>query len=497
MRLSELTARLEATDRRGPADAEVRAVTHDSRGVAPGTLFAAIPGTQVDGHRFIPQAVAAGASAVLLRDWPEVNWPEGVVGLRVADPRRSLAVAASALAGDPALSMSTVGLTGTNGKTTTACILGSIFRTAGRRTGTLGTTGIEWDGPEGLQSHTATHTTPEGPALFGWLGRMRRDGVTALALELSSHALEQGRAAGLQLDVAAWSNLSRDHLDYHGTEQAYEAAKARIFTEWLARWGKPGCTAVVNVDDTVVARHAVDWSKTLRVSAQPGTDADVVALGEPEFTIDGCRVQLGTPAGPIRLRSRLLGPHNLANSLLAAACALAVGIDVEAVEAGLAATAGAPGRLERVERSDGRGPLILVDYAHTPQAIDHVLAALRPLVPGRLVIVFGCGGDRDRGKRPQMGAAAAAADLAILTSDNPRSEDPEAILDAVEPGLAGAQYQRVANRASAIAAAVQQAGPGDVVLLAGKGHEPYQEIDGVQHPFDDRRVAAEALERLA
>jgi len=495
VRLSELTARLRVEDRRGPADVPVRAVTHDSRAVRPGSLFAAIPGTRVDGHRFIPQALAAGASAVLLRDWPDA-WPEDVAGLRVADPRRALALSASALAEDPALSMTTVGLTGTNGKTTTACILGSVFRAAGRRTGTLGTTGIEWDGPQGLDAHAATHTTPEGPALFDWLRRMRDDGVTALALELSSHALHQGRAAGLQLDVAAWSNLSRDHLDYHGTPEAYEAAKALIFSEWLARWGKPGCTAVVNIDDLAVARHAADWPRTLRVSARPGVDADVLPSALPTFSIDGCSATLRTPRGPVNLRSRLLGPHNLANSLLAAGCALAVGVDPEAIEEGLAATAGAPGRLERVERSDDRGPLVLVDYAHSPRAIRDVVAALRPLVTGRLLIVFGCGGDRDRGKRPHMGAAAAAADLAILTSDNPRTEDPEAILDEVEPGLAGTEYRRVADRGSAIATAVQLASDDDVVLLAGKGHEPYQEIGGVRHPFDDRMVAAEALERL-
>jgi UDP-N-acetylmuramoyl-L-alanyl-D-glutamate--2,6-diaminopimelate ligase len=499
VRLRDLAGRLAPVDRRGPADAEVRAVTHDSRQVGPGTLFAAIPGTQVDGHRFIPQAVAAGAAAVLLRDWPEQPWPEHVVGWRVPDPRRALALSASALADDPGLEMTTIGLTGTNGKTTTACILAAILRAAGQKAATLGTTGIEWDGPGGRVAHTATHTTPEGPALFGWLGRMRDDGVEALALELSSHALEQGRAAGLQLDVAAWSNLTRDHLDYHGTEEAYEAAKALIFSEWLARWGKPGCTAVVNVDDPVVARHATDWPHTLRVSARPDGAADLAPLAAPRFSIDGCRGDVRTPAGVLPLRSRLLGPHNLANSLLAAGCALAVGVDLAAIAAGLAQTTGAPGRLERVERRDGRGPLVLVDYAHTPRAIDHVLSALRPLVTGRLVIVFGCGGDRDRGKRPSMGTAAAAADLAILTSDNPRTEDPEAILDAVEPALvaAGAGYLRITDRAQAIVAAVGAAGDDDVILLAGKGHEPYQEIHGVRHPFDDRVQAKKALETLA
>jgi UDP-N-acetylmuramyl-tripeptide synthetase len=496
VKLSELEQRLDVAARRGPVEAELRALTGDSRQAGPGTLFAAIPGTRVDGHRFVPQVLAAGAACVLLQRWPDEPWPDHVVGLQVADPRRALAQAASLLHGEPGLAMRTVGITGTNGKTTTACILASILRAAGLRTATLGTTGIDWDGVEGPEHHEPTHTTPDGPALFGWLGRMRDDRVEALAMELSSHALEQGRAAGLQLDVAAWSNLSRDHLDYHGTVEAYEAAKARIFSEQLARWGKPGCTAVLNVDDDAVAGHVGDHPDVLRVSARPGADAELAPMAGPSFTIDGCRVEVATPAGPLALRTRLLGPHNLANCLLAAGCALALGIDLEAIAEGLTDTIGAPGRLERVERADGVGPLVLVDYAHTPQAIVDVLAALRPLVTGRLLIVFGCGGDRDAGKRPHMGRAAAAADLAILTSDNPRTEDPEAILDQVEPGLAEVEHLRIADRAAAISAAVRMADAGDVVLLAGKGHEPYQEIDGERLPFDDRLVAAAALEAL-
>lgn len=498
MRLSRLAARLDVVQRQGAADVEIASATGDSRRVEPGALFAAIPGTQADGHRFIHAAIQAGARAVILQRWPGGPWPEDVAGLLVPDPRRALAQAACALHGDPALSMTTFGLTGTNGKTTGTFILASILRAWGRRAGLVGTTGVGWDGPDGPAWHEATHTTPDGPALFGWLARMRDDGVGGVALELSSHALDQGRAAGLQLDVAAWSNLSRDHLDYHGTEAAYEAAKARILTEWLGRWGKPGCTAVLFADDPAVARHAGDWPRTLRVSARPGSGADVAPDEPPRFSMDGCEVPISTPAGRVHLRSRLPGPHNLANSLLAVGCAVAAGVEIGAIERGLAETRGAPGRLERVEAASGRGPRVLVDYAHSPHAVAEVLAALRPLAEGRILIVLGCGGDRDRGKRPQMGQAALAADVVILTSDNPRSEDPEAILDEIEAPLrlAGADYLRIPCRREAIREAILRASDRDVVLIAGKGHESWQEVSGQRLPFDDRVEAARALETL-
>jgi UDP-N-acetylmuramoyl-L-alanyl-D-glutamate--2,6-diaminopimelate ligase len=498
--LSAFEHRLDILDRRGPADAEVRAAAEDSRQVRPGTLFAAIPGIRIDGHRFIPGAVASGASVVVLRDWPADGLPPGCVGLQVADPRRALAVAASALVADPTASMIAIGITGTNGKTTTACILACILRAAGHKTGTLGTTGIEWDGDHGLVRHAATHTTPGGPALFSWLGRMRDDGVDAVALELSSHALDQGRAAGLALDVAAWSNLSLDHLDYHHTMEAYEAAKARIFTEQLARWGKDGCQAVVNVDDPVAARHAGDWPRTLRVSTTLGVEAEVVPTAPPVFTIDGCHAPFRTPGGPLAVRTRLVGPHNLENAALAAGCALAAGIDLAAIEAGLSSAPGAPGRLERVELPGVGGPRVLVDYAHTPDALVSVLAGLRSLVSGRLTVVFGCGGDRDPTKRGPMGEAAGrGADFVVVTSDNPRSEDPEAILDAIEPGLAatGTPYLRCADRGDAIEAAIHRArSSDDVVLIAGKGHETTQDLGDRTIPFDDREHARAVLDAL-
>ena len=501
----ELAERLPVLECRGPQDLEVVTATHDSRKAVAGSLFAAIPGTQVDGHRFIVQAIEGGASLVVLSRWPE-TWPEGVAGFRVEDPRRALALASVALHEHPDAGMQVVALTGTNGKTTTAAILGSIFEAAGLTWGTLGTTGIECRGTQGQVRHSASHTTPEGPELFGWLAKMRADGVEAVALELSSHALDQGRAAGLSLDVGAWSNLSRDHLDYHGTLAAYEEAKARLFTEWLPSWGKPGCWAVLNVDDPTVATYAGGSGgvRCLRVSCDPETlargGADLGPQGPVEVSIEGLTGSIRIREGLLRLESSLLGRHNLSNALLAGACASVLGIEPRAIERGWSTTRGAPGRLERVTRIDGEGPLVLVDYAHSDEALREVLRTLRPLVQGQLGLVFGCGGDRDAGKRALMGRAAGeGADWVVLTSDNPRSEDPEAILDGAALGLESCStpYQRQADRAQAIAGAVARARQEDVVVIAGKGHETTQEIGGVLHPFDDRDHARRALEAWA
>jgi UDP-N-acetylmuramoyl-L-alanyl-D-glutamate--2,6-diaminopimelate ligase len=479
-------------------DVELSSATADSRRVGQGSLFAAIPGTQFDGHDFISSAFEAGAPAVLLRDWPQGgSWPGDRVGLQVRDPRRALALSAHLLQREPSSSLRSVGITGTNGKTSTVAILRPILEAAGMASGALGTTGIEWTEGGRNVHHEATHTTPEGPELYAWLARMRDAGVQAVALELSSHALAQGRAAGLQLDVAAWTNLSRDHLDFHGDMAAYEAAKALIFGEWLARWGKPNCSAVINLDDPAVARHLPDHPVALTFSCEPASEADVAPEAPPEFSIDGCRVRVRTPAGSFELSTQLLGVHNLANALTATACALALGIDTGPIAAGLTTARGAPGRLERVSVAN-RGPRVLVDYAHSAEAIAEVIAALRPLVAGRLIVLFGCGGDRDAGKRPLMARATAGADFVVLTSDNPRSEDPEAILDDAEQGFnpASPPHLRIRDRAEAIAAAIAEAGPDDVVLLAGKGHETHQDLGDQRIDFDDRRVAAAVLEEL-
>ncbi|HCP45132.1 MAG TPA: UDP-N-acetylmuramoyl-L-alanyl-D-glutamate--2,6-diaminopimelate ligase [Deltaproteobacteria bacterium] len=499
--LSAIVDRLPVLSRRGPRDVEVHKATADSRQAGPGSLFAAIPGLELDGHRFIGDAVDRGATAVLLSRWPD-QWPDKVVGLEVPDPRRSLALAASVLEGEPAAALQVHAITGTNGKTTTAAILRSILEAGGGRAGTLGTTGILWTGPGGEVAREATHTTPEGPEFYRWLRQMVDDEVEAVAVELSSHALHQGRVAGLAIDVAAWSNLGRDHLDYHHDLANYEAAKALLLSEWLATWGKSDATFVLNVDDPIVRRHVTDWSRVLRVSSRPGAvvrgDADLAPLEPPAMSLDGIAVPVQWESEEGLLTTSLLGEHNLANCLLAGGCALGAGLSLAVVETGWRQTCGAPGRLQRVQREDGAGPIVVVDYAHTPGALREAMGALRTLGPRRLITVFGCGGDRDMGKRPAMAAVAAeGSDLVILTSDNPRSEDPESILDQVEAGLEGTttSYLRHCDRRAAIAAAVGEASDGDVVLLAGKGHETWQEIAGQRYPFDDQVEAACALER--
>ncbi len=504
--LSTFAPDLGVRSRRGAGDVDVSFATGDSRLVTEGSVYAAIRGTRVDGHRFIDSAIDAGAAAVLLQDWPEGGWPEHVVGLQVQDPRRALGHAAAALSGHPSRELLVVGITGTNGKTSTATLVRHLLAANHARTGIIGTTGISWAGRDGDVTLEATHTTPDGPALQRLLGDMRDDGVEALAMELSSHALDQGRTAGLDLDIAAWSNLSRDHLDYHGSMDEYEAAKARILGETLA--AAPSARgAVLCVDDPAVARHVDDVTlPVLRVSTVPGALAEIVPTQPASFSLAGITADVTTSHGPLVLRSPLLGAHNLENLLLAIGCALLAGVPLATIESALPTAPAALGRLERVERADGHGPLVLVDYAHTPDALEAVLATLRPFVPdGAIVTVFGCGGDRDQGKRPLMGRAAwDGSDAVVMTSDNPRTEDPETILDHIAAGLPDGvtptphltpqtPCARIADRRAAISAAIAAAGTGDLVLIAGKGHEMTQDMDGRKVAFDDRAEARRAL----
>jgi UDP-N-acetylmuramoyl-L-alanyl-D-glutamate--2,6-diaminopimelate ligase len=370
------------------------------------------------------------------------------------------------------------GITGTNGKTTTTYLLESIWRAAGVRPGVIGTTGARVDGePVPLE-----RTTPEAPDLHRLLARMREAGVAGVAMEVSSHALAQHRVGGVRFDVAAFTNLSQDHLDFHPSMEDYFAAKASLFT--------PGHTdrAVVNADDPW-ARRLLEAPAVPTITYGMEGDADVRATdvtSSPEgvaFAVDG-----------VRFRSRLRGRFNVSNCLAAIAVVRELGIALDVAAEGLAAVSGVPGRVEPVEA--GQDFLVVVGYAHTPDSIRSVLQAARPLASGRLIVVFGCGGDRDRAKRPLMGAAATAvADLTVLTSDNPRSEDPLAIIGDIEPGAreGGGAYRIEPDRRAAIGLAVGEAAAGDVVVIAGKGHEPYQELAGGTIAFDDREVAREAL----
>jgi UDP-N-acetylmuramoyl-L-alanyl-D-glutamate--2,6-diaminopimelate ligase len=464
------------------SDIGVHDVTHDSRGAGPGILFACRPGRRSDGHDYAPAAVAAGSPALLAERPLPVDVPQLVVPSVAA----ALAPVAARVHGDPSADMLLCAVTGTNGKTTSAYLLESILRTAGHTTGLIGTveTRIACTAVPGMR------TTPEATDLQRLLRRMVSAGVSAAAMEVSSHGLALGRVSGTRFAVALFTNLTQDHLDFHRDLEDYFAAKALLFT--------PAFTpvAVINVDDPFGRRlaAAAGGIEVVRVAVSGRHDADVKAQRiEPDAA--GPRFEAVLPQGVVRVQTRLPGLFNVANALGAVTAAAAIGIDLDTAAAGVVALRGVPGRMERVDA--GQPFTVLVDYAHTPDSVENVLRAVRALTDGRVLLVVGCGGDRDHGKRPAMGRAAAElADLAVLTSDNPRDEDPRAILDAVVAGAAtvpGARYRVELDRRAAIAEALAEARPGDVVVLAGKGHETYQELAGEMVPFDDRQVVRELL----
>ena len=449
-------------------------VTLDSRSVQPGDLYAALPGAHAHGADFAAQAVAAGAVAVLT-DAVGAERVSGVPVLVAEDPRAVLGQVARWVHDDPAAAMLMLGVTGTNGKTTTAFLLEAGLRAAGHRTGLLGTV-LTRIGDDVVPS---VRTTPEAPDLQALLAVMRERATTAVAMEVSSHALTLGRVDGIVFDVAGFTNLSQDHLDFHPTMADYEAAKASLFTPAWARAG------VVNVDDD--AGRRLTRSPSIPLTTY-GEDADFSAR-EVDLRPDGSAFRLrGTdPSGaPVDVRAgvRLPGAFNVANAVGALAMLITAGVPVEAAVQGVAGCTGVPGRMERVDA--GQPFLALVDYAHTPDAVRLLLTAVRGVTPGKVIVVLGCGGDRDRTKRPLMGAAAAAADVAVLTSDNPRNEDPLVILAEMAAGAPDAVLEP--DRRAAIALAVSLAGPGDAVVVAGKGHETGQEAGGLMLPFDDREV---------
>ena len=455
----------------------VTGCTLDSRAVQPGDLYAALPGARAHGADFWAQAERAGAAAVLTDPAGLERCRDSGLPVLVADdPRGVLGEVARWVHGDPAAGMVLLGVTGTNGKTTTAFLLEAGLRAAGHRTGLLGTV-LTRIGDDVVPS---VRTTPEAPDLQALLAVMRERGTTAVAMEVSSHALALGRVDGVVLDVAGFTNLSQDHLDFHASMEEYEAAKASLFTPARARRG------VVNVDDA--AGRRLLRSATVPLTTY-GDDGDWSAR-EIDLRADGSRFRLVGPGVSVPASVRLPGAFNTANAVGAVALLVEAGVPVADAVAGVAACPGVPGRMERVDA--GQPFLALVDYAHTPDAVTRLLQAVRAVVPGRVIVVLGCGGDRDRAKRPLMGAAAAAcADLAVLTSDNPRSEDPLAVLAEMAAGAPDAVTEP--DRRAAILLAVRAARPGDAVVVAGKGHETGQEIGGVVLPFDDRTVLREAL----
>lgn len=461
--------------------AEVGDVQQDSRAVSPGALFCAVVGTSGDAHRFLADVAAKGAvGATVERTDDAAHLPQ----LRVRDGRLAAAYAAAEVFGDPWGEMTLVGITGTNGKTTSAAILRHLL---GRTTptasiGTLGAVGPDGQvipGTEGL-------TTPGPVDLARWLRRLADGGVRAVAMEVSSHALHQGRAAAARFDAALYTNLTRDHLDYHETMEAYRDAKLRL-THLL----KPGGAAVLNADDPAWdGVEAPAGRRTVRFGVERPADvtAEDVRVGP-----GGMEWTLRTPDGAAAVALPIFGSYNVANALGAAAVLWSLGWSADDIAAGLATLPQVPGRLERVAGPPAAATT-LIDYAHTPDALERALEAVRPLVRGRVIAVFGAGGDRDRGKRPEMGRIAARlADLAIVTSDNPRTEDPERIADDIEAGMGSAPRERILDRREAIRRALEVAGPDDLVLLAGKGHETYQIRGTETFPFDERVVVREIL----
>jgi UDP-N-acetylmuramoyl-L-alanyl-D-glutamate--2,6-diaminopimelate ligase len=468
-------------------DLEVTGISQDSRKVAKGEIFVAIRGESSDGWAHAEEAAARGAAAIVSdRPAPE-GFPEPTPWLRVTSVRPALGLLAARLAGDPAEKLVLAGVTGTNGKTTTAMLLESQLARRYGRAGFVGT--VEYR--TGRREIPATQTTPEAPVLQELLAEMVDSGVPAAAMEVSSHALALDRVAGCRFDVAVFTNLTQDHLDFHGDLETYFDAKKKLFG-----MRKPGASAVVNADDAFGRRLAAEASPPVVTWSPSGAPASVRAENV-HCDLAGTALDAVHGTGRFRISSPLLGRFNVDNLLGAAAAGLSLGLTEDEVAAGCAAVARVPGRLERVEA--GQPYPVVVDYAHTEDALRRLLLAVRDLTDRKIILVFGAGGDRDRGKRAPMGKVAGTlSDIAIATSDNPRSEDPEAILAEVEVGLVASgatKYLKIPDRREAIRTAVDLANPGTIVVIAGKGHERVQVIGNRSIPFDDREVAAEFASR--
>jgi UDP-N-acetylmuramoyl-L-alanyl-D-glutamate--2,6-diaminopimelate ligase len=497
MRLDQLVVGLAGARIAGASDVEIADLAYDSRKVEPGTLFFCVPGEKVDGHEFGRQAVEAGAAGLVVERELELSVPQVVVG----DARAAMAPVAAAFWGDPTAQLRVIGVTGTNGKTTTAFLVREILEGAGISCGLLGTVKQVVAGVE----ESVERTTPEAIDLQATFRRMLDGGDRACAMEVSSHAMALHRADAIHFELALFTNLTQDHLDFHADMEDYFGAKRKLFE------AGPG-TAIVNVDDPYGRRLAEEFD-CITFSAE-GAEADYSArdvsfdASGAEFTValpDSGSMGLkpsymeeNRPIGEeVEVRTGMPGHFNVANALGALAAAVAMGVEVDVAAAGLARAGRVPGRFEPID--EGQGFAVLVDYAHTPDSLENVLRAARRLTGGQLIAVFGAGGDRDRDKRPKMGRAGAElADLAVVTSDNPRSEDPEAIVAEVVAGAGGAAELEVeVDRRAAIALALGRAEPGDTVVIAGKGHEQGQEFEGGHKiPFDDREVARAELRRL-
>ncbi len=488
MQLKVLLARVDTRATRGPTDVEITSICYDSRQVKPGSLFVALRGEHMDGHDFVGQAIARGASGVVVEH--EIDGvPQDIAFIEVASTRAAMPILAGAFYHQPSLKLRLCGVTGTNGKTTTTYLLKHLCERAMLRCGLIGTVRYEI-GDEVLPS---SHTTPQALDLQALLGQMRDAGCKAAVMEVSSHALAQERVGGVEFDVAVFTNLTQDHLDFHGNIQNYFEAKARLFTELLPTQTKKRPVAVVNIDDRYGAELCNLLPKSVRlVTYGVGNRADFRASNfktEPA----GTSYQLDAQERSYLVRSPLIGRFNIYNTLAALAASTAMGVQLRAAVLSLATAPAVPGRVQLVPAK--RNFQVYVDYAHTDDALSNVIRTLRELHPHRLIVVFGCGGDRDRTKRPLMGRAAEqGGDFVIVTSDNPRSEDPAAIIRDIEKGFHGHNYEAVVDRREAIERAVGMAQARDIILIAGKGHENYQQFAHATLPFDDVQVAKAAID---
>jgi len=504
--LLQLLEKVDVLEVHGTRAREIEGICFDSRRCESDFLFVAVAGMKSDGHLFVPEAVRRGAKAIVYEK--EIARHASYTSIRVRDSRRALGVLGKNFFENPSGALGLIGVTGTNGKTTVTYLLESILREAGCEPGVIGTVNYRW----GETVLAASHTTPESFELQRLLAGIRDAGVTHVVMEVSSHALELRRVEDCEFDLGIFMNLTRDHLDFHGTMEDYFASKKRFFTDLLAgekngrRQGR-----IINVDDP--------WGRRLAEELRPATG--IVTFGidsiafiqakEVQLGLGEIRAEIETPAGAFPIRAPLSGRFNLSNILAATAAAFHLGIPLSAIQRGIEIARPVPGRLEKI--SETGEPAVFVDYAHSEDALKRVLQNLAQFRKSRIITVFGCGGDRDRGKRPLMGRAAAQeSDLVIITSDNPRTEEPLAIISAIEGGIdasvmkkitpeeirtagAGKTYTVVADRRQAIGLAIDLANPEDIVLIAGKGHEDYQIIGTQTVPFDDRTVGREALDR--
>jgi UDP-N-acetylmuramoyl-L-alanyl-D-glutamate--2,6-diaminopimelate ligase len=491
MTLGGLVSGLSLNSARQGLEAEVRGIVYDSRRVEPGFVFVAIHGMRVDGNAFVNRAIAAGAIGIVSTEPRPASI--AVPWIQVEDDRAALGALAARFYGNPSERLRLVGITGTNGKTTTAYLVESVLKAAGYSAAVFGT--IEYRGPD--FRYAAERTTPEASDLQELLKRVADAGWTHAVMEVSSHAIALRRVAALRVDVAVFTNLSRDHLDLHGDMRSYFLEKKKLFT---GLDGHPPRVSVLNRDDPQFAElRAVDPTRVISYGFDEGAD---VHVSRHRFLAGGVEAAFNTPKGSIDLRSALTGRPNLYNIGAAIGVGLALDLPLDAIRSGVEALRHVPGRFEPVEA--GQAFLVVVDYAHTDDALDKALRSARELTPGRLIVVFGCGGDRDRSKRPLMGEVAARlSDFAVVTADNPRSERLDAIIAEIRPGFvrAGAEavkrYVEIPDRREAIRHALSMAKAGDTVVIAGKGHETYQVIGNQTFDFDDRVVARELLDELA